>query len=101
MRADKVLVEAVSDLLVRAIEYTIDHEGSFTCVSRDGKKRHQKSLGYRRLNGHEGPVAHAIVHAVNQYRREVDRMVMKQLGDEYEEWERLSDALRILQDMVL
>lgn len=104
-RPNEIVIEVVIDMLVRAIVYTFDHQGNFTFARGDGSMWRQKEFGYKQLKGRNSAVAydkeHAIVHAVNQYRLDVDEVFSERMQDDYDEWYWLPDEQCIPQNVAL
>jgi hypothetical protein len=102
---DLNLVEAVVDMLCKAIEYNLGYDGNFSIVDRDGrewdedffkvfryKRKHRKTARKRE---------HMIVLIIRQYRKKVDTLLRERLRDEYNERERLPDTMGIPEGVVL
>jgi hypothetical protein len=101
---DPNLVEAVIDILCKAMEYNLGYDGNFSTVDRDGrdwdedvfkvfryKRKHRKTASRRE---------HMIVLIIRQYRKKVDTLLRERLRDEYNEWERLPDTMGIPEGVV-
>jgi hypothetical protein len=100
------LVEAVIDMLCKAIEFNLGYEGSFSLINRKGEEWKNKDVFKMfQYKGKYRKVAlekqHAIVHIMGQYRAMVDAELRERLGVAYEEWERLPDQMEIPQDLIL
>jgi hypothetical protein len=86
------LIEAVIDMLCKAIEFNLGYEGNFSLINRKGEE--WKNKGVFKMFQYKGKYRkvalekqHAIVHIVGQYRAMVDAELRERLGEACEEWE--------------
>jgi hypothetical protein len=103
--SDDELVEAVIDMLCRAIEYNLGYGGFYSHVGRDKTEWNEDAITMFSYKRSYVKVAyekeHAIVHVVGQYRKRVDKELRERLGGAYEEWEELPDKEGIPEGVVL
>ncbi len=103
--SDAELIEAVIDMLYRAIEYNLGYGGSYSRVGRDKTEWNENAITMFSYKGSHVKVAyekeHAIVHVVGQYRKRVDKELRERLAEAYEEWEELPDKEGIPEGVVL
>lgn len=103
--SDAELVEAVIDMLCKAIEYNLGYTGSYARIGRDQTECDQDVFETFRYKGSHVRVAHqkehATVHVVSLYRRRVDKALRERLGEAYEDWESISDDALIPEGVVL
>jgi len=104
-RESEEIVEATIDMLTKAAEYRLGYEGSFSPIARDGSEWYEDCMTMFRYKGDHRKIAyekeHAFVNVVRQYCEEVDVILRKRLGDQYEQWEKLPDEQKLPQDIVL
>ncbi|KAH6881597.1 hypothetical protein BKA58DRAFT_445800 [Alternaria rosae] len=103
--SDAELVEAVIDMLCRAIEYNLGYIGSYARIGRDQTEWDQCIFETFRYKGSPVRTAcqkeHAIVHIISLYRKKVDKALREQLEEAYEDWESAQDDALIPEGVVL
>jgi hypothetical protein len=102
---DGVIIEAIIEMLVKAVEYRLGYEGSWSPVGRDKSEWHKKQMEMFRFQGDHRKVAyqkeHSVARMVDMYCEDVDERLRHVLRDRYEEWEMLPDSAAIPQDVLL
>ncbi|KAI4636167.1 hypothetical protein J4E83_001121 [Alternaria metachromatica] len=103
--SDAELVEAVIDMLCKAIEYHLGYTGSYARIGRDQTEWDQDIFETFRYKGSHVKTAyekeHAIVRVVSLYRKKVDRTLRDRLGEVYEDWENVPDDALIPEGVML
>ncbi|KAI4949487.1 hypothetical protein J4E91_005226 [Alternaria rosae] len=103
--SDAELIEAVVEMLCRAIAYNLGYTGSYSRVGRDQTEWSQDVFEAFKYKGSHVMTAyqkeHTIVHVVSLYRKKVDKALRERLGGAYEEWESVSDDALIPEGVVL
>ena len=98
--------EAVTDILIRAMECRLMHVGGFTDAKEYGDSDIPKTIPYRHWA--DQPVQptcaktseYAILHFVNQFRIDVDERLRTLLGEGYKKWEEDEDKKTLPEDLV-
>jgi hypothetical protein len=100
-RSDADIIEAIIDVVSKAIEYLLGYQGNFEATYYDSQEQEYERVKYAyfQLQGEYEMIArekeHAIVHLVNRYSIEVDRLLREELGKFYGEWEEMEDEKTI------
>jgi hypothetical protein len=100
-----VIIEAIIEMLVKAVEYRLGYQGSWSPVGRDKSEWHKKQMEMFRFQGDHRKVAfqkeHSVARMVDMYCEDVDERLRHVLGDRFEEWEMLPDSEVIPQNVLL
>jgi hypothetical protein len=103
--SDAELVEAIIDMLCKAIEYNLGYQGSFSRIGRNGTEWDEDLFGMFRYQGTYVKVAtekeYETVRIVEQYREKVNYGLRERLGAAYDQWEELPDDAKIPKGVIL